>query len=229
MKTFICWLLSIFVLCAENGQINNKHGQETFRLLQGKYAKFFSLTSRDGGKIKITESDPIGKYLINKFSTKSPTGWVCCWGRDLVVKPSGERISYSFGQTYFHRDDDCSEVLISKKVEGDDFPTEIFWRTLIFEICNASGRGQELELLQRKLKNSEISKEIYAKHVIELEYKSACEAQEFQEKIWWNFCQSNQVKCGTIPWFFKPGTTCDKWIEELAKSEAGREYIKFFK
>ena len=222
----ILLLLMSFCVHLNADTTSDKYGKEVFDRLRAKYPQHFSLKSSIGGNVAISENDPIGKYVISKFALRSRAGWLCWWGRQPVIP---ENVDKSYrqainGQITFHKKEECVEILLSKNVEEKDFPKEEFWRVLIYELCNASNQGFDLSNTKNLLNGGDLNKMQYADLMVRIEYRSAAQAQDFQNKIWRDFCKSHLIDFAKEPWFYQEGTTEDQWFQAMKKSDIGKKY-----
>src|SRR6187402_2456177 len=98
MKPFHVWVSIVFAVCSctkkqatqggkspdpiaanqpSNGKRpsrNAQYGVDCFNYLKWHYPHHFTLRSRDGDPVSISENDHMGKFVVSAFSEKTPSG-----------------------------------------------------------------------------------------------------------------------------------------------------------
>lgn len=213
------------LLANENRDIGVSYGADVMSRLVARYPQHFKIATATGKELELANEASIGKYLLTKFSTPTKVGWLQWWGREPQTQNKD-----AIAQCYFRKDGKGKgpEILLHKRVSDPGFPTEDFWRALIFECYNAEKGGDFMDL-QDKVRRSEISRVEFSRKVMQLEYDSGLKAQEFQIKVWRPFCVENKVAFSDALWFFPNSETFEEWIEKLNLTHAGRKYLISYK
>lgn len=190
-------------------------------LFKNHFSPYFKIKRKDGAVVQISENDPVWKYVAEAFLKKTPNGTICWLNRN----PDGVGKS-AMGQCYLARTG-YIEIRLSHKFDNGEIAVEQFWKTLIFEICNAEQAGNFLDLMQ-KLSSGKITRSEFSDSSMRFEFSSAVRSKEFQKNIWRPFCKNNNIECSNIDWFFPEGATFQQWVDMLKMTERGREYLNTY-
>lgn len=228
MKTFvsisICLIALILSPCFAELEKNIEYGNKAVDYLRKRYPQHFTLRTKAGNTVSITNEDLMGSYLVSIFSQKTPSGWLHCAGRP-TIGATGDAGSQCLFYEMLKVKHDGVEILINPRYDAKDSSSEKFWTGIFFEAQNAM-QGKEFVDVMNSFSEKKITSDEYAKKMMRIEYKSSQEAQKFQEQVWNRFCKDNGIIFSEKYWFFPPETTFDQAIERLKGKSRGRRYIE---
>jgi hypothetical protein len=221
-------LVLLVAICAATEPSDIDDAGLFFKGLKSRYPHYFSFETKQG-RVEITEQDPVGGYLIERFAAKTGSGRICWFGGH---SPGGSRQSYA--STLFYQgssilenkpvENDLIEIELDRRFEGNELRPDSFWRALSFELNNARQAKRFLDVLS-ELANGSITGADCIQKNLKLEHDSCIMAQEFQENIWLPFCREHGIEVRQKNWFFPKGTTFEQHQELIKATEHGRAYL----
>ncbi|MBK1791913.1 hypothetical protein [Persicirhabdus sediminis] len=217
---YLCFSLIVLCLFQVNGlceelDLSQEHGEYLFKTLKLEYPHHFEILNKSGELVELKSDSKLGAYLISRLGQKY-AGARIAW----LNRPPRQGFKASM-----QRDPrlGIKELKLGEHYKDENSKPNVFWRTILFEMNNAS----QTEAFQKLKLTTDCNIDDYIKKGVRVEYRTALLTHAQYDRYWKDFCAKNNILFEEA-YYFPPGKTFDQCYENMQKSEAGMQFLKAY-